>query len=188
MLDAGGRIDDQWRLFDHYLTIFAEKILVLISGNHDAWTVQTAGVDVLRRIAESHRICYAPAEARIAVTVGDVKYDICLRHQYRYNSSFNLNHAVKRMFDMSSEPFDIGIICHHHEANLESFQKHGKKRYGARPGSYQLTSNYSRQYGFNNAYPTCPTFILFPDGRRIIGFDDIRDALWAWKREGADQG
>ena len=187
MLAAGSRIDDQWKLFDHYLTIFAEKILVVISGNHDAWTPQNAGVDVLSRIAESKRLCYSPAEARIAVTVGKTRYDICLRHQYRYNSSFNLNHAVKRLFEMSDEPFDIGVICHHHEANLEAFLKHGKIRYGARPGSYQMTSGYSRQYGFNNAYPTCHTFILFPDERRIIGFNDVRDALWAWKGAGLDK-
>ena len=180
VLNASSVPDTQWRLFDHYLGIFGDKILTVISGNHDAWTPSGSGVDYLSKLAASRRICYAPAEARLTVTVGGQDYRLLLRHQAgRFNSSLNQTHVVKRFWEMSEEEFDIGVIGHHHAAALECFLKRGRKHYAARPGSYQIGTPYSRQYGFEPSVPTCPTFILFPGQRRMIAFDDLRDAVLA---------
>jgi len=177
VLGARSTPDEQWALFDYYLRLFAEKILVVCSGNHDAWTVQLSGVDVLKRIAEANRVRYCPAEARIDVEVGDQFYQIAFRHQYRYNSSFNQTHCVKQWFRMGEQTFDIGVIGHHHEAAIEAFVAQGDVRWAARPGSYQIATPYSTQFGFPQARPTCPTFILFPDTKKIIGFWDVRHAV-----------
>ena len=184
MISAQSKPDDQWRLFDYYLQVFGDKILCMISGNHDAWTAQIGGLDYLSKIAEQRKLCYAPAEARMTVTVGGQAYSLLIRHQVgRFNSSLNQTHVVKRFWEMNDEPFDIGVIGHHHCAALEMFIKHGKKCFAARPGSYQITSPYAHQYGFPNSIPTCPTFFMFPGERRIVGFDDVRDAIWAWERK-----
>ena len=184
LIGANSTPDEQWKLFDYYLQLFGDKILAIISGNHDAWTAQIGGVDYLSKIAEQRKICYAPAEARLEITVGEQPYKMVVRHQTgRFNSSLNQTHAVKRFYEYGEETFDIGVIGHHHEAAIEMFIRHGLKRYAARPGSYQITSPYSHQYGFSRAIPTCPTFILFPDERRMIGFADVRDAVWAWNQK-----
>jgi len=181
LIHAQSSPDQQWKLFDHYLQLFGDKILAIISGNHDAWTTQIGGVDFLGEIAKQNKICYAPAEARLQVSVGGQEYKMMIRHQTgRFNSSLNQTHAVKRHYEYGSELFDIGVICHHHEAACEMFVRHGLKRYAARPGSYQILSPYAHQYGYSRAIPTCPTFILFPESRRIIGFADVHDAVWAW--------
>lgn len=180
ILNASSTPDTQWKLFDHYLSIFGDKLLTVISGNHDAWTPSVSGVDYLSKLAASRRICYAPAEARLKVDVGGQEYRLLLRHQVgRFNSSLNQTHVVKRFWEMSEEEFDIGVIGHHHAAALECFLKRGRKHYAARPGSYQISTPYSRQYGFEKSVPTCPTFILFPGERRMIAFDDLRDAVLA---------
>lgn len=177
VLAARSQPHEQWELYEYYLSIFAEKIAVMISGNHDAWSNQIGGVDVAAMVAKKQGICYSPAEARMTVTVGKQEYKLAVRHQYRYNSSFNLGHTVKQWYRLGDEPFDIGCICHHHEPCVESFVAHGRKRYACRPGAYQITSAHSAQYGYNLTGPTCPTFILFPGEFRIIGFDDVRDAV-----------
>lgn len=178
VLGARSTPDEQWELFDYYLGLFAEKILVVCSGNHDAWTVQFSGADMLKVIAQANRVRYCPAEARITVKVEDQIYSLAFRHQYRYNSNFNQTHCVKQWFRMGEEPFDVGVIGHHHEAAIEAFLAQGSVRWAARPGSYQITTPYSDQYGFNKAKPTCPTFILFGgEEKRIIGFWDVRDAV-----------
>ena len=183
MIGSRTNPDEQWRLFDYYLQLFGDKILAVISGNHDAWTAQIGGVDYLSKLAEKNKICYAPAEARLNINVAGQEYKMVVRHQTgRFNSSLNQTHAVKRFYEYGEETFDIGVIGHHHEAAVEMFIRHGLKRYAARPGSYQISSPYSHQYGFANAIPTCPTFILFPKERRMIGFADVRDAVWAWNR------
>jgi len=181
LIHAQSSPDQQWKLFDHYLQLFGDKILTIISGNHDAWTAQIGGVDFLGEIAKQNKICYAPAEARLNISVAGQEYKMMVRHQTgRFNSSLNQTHAVKRHYEYGTDLFDIGVICHHHEAACEAFIRHGLKRYAARPGSYQILSPYAHQYGYSRAIPTCPTFILFPEERRIIGFDDVKDAVWAW--------
>ena len=181
LIHAQSSPDQQWKLFDHYLQLFGDKILTIISGNHDAWTAQIGGVDFLGEIAKQNKICYAPAEARLNISVAGQEYKMMVRHQSgRFNSSLNQTHAVKRHYEYGTDLFDIGVICHHHEAACEAFIRHGLKRYAARPGSYQILSPYAHQYGYSRAIPTCPTFILFPEERRMIGFDDVKDAVWAW--------
>ena len=188
MIGSRTNPDEQWRLFDYYLQLFGDKILAVISGNNDAWTAQIGGVDYLSKLAEKNKICYAPAEARLNINVAGQEYKMVVRHQTgRFNSSLNQTHAVKRFYEYGEETFDIGVIGHHHEAAVEMFIRHGLKRYAARPGSYQISSPYSHQYGFANAIPTCPTFILFPKERRMIGFADVRDAVWAWNRGAIDE-
>jgi hypothetical protein len=174
MLASRDQPSDQWKLFEYYLSIIANKVIVGISGNHDYWTNQIAGVDMLKCLFEKQLIHYAPHSATLHIKVGNVKYIIVCRHQYRYNSTLNLCHTVKRMFDMGSDPFDIGVVCHHHEAAIESFHRHGFERWAARPGSYQIISDYSDNFGFEVTYPTCPTFVLYPNKRDIVGFNDLR--------------
>lgn len=71
------------------------------------------------------------------------------------------------------------------EPSIEAFEAHGQTRWACRPGSYQITSSYSRQYGFNPTTPTCPTFLLFANERRTIGFRDVREAVATLKAESA---
>ena len=97
MIGSRTNPDEQWRLFDYYLQLFGDKILAVISGNHDAWTAQIGGVDYLSKLAEKNKICYAPAEARLNINVAGQEYKMVVRHQTgRFNSSLNQTHAVKR--------------------------------------------------------------------------------------------
>lgn len=175
--------EDQLQLLGYYLSIFAHRIGVVISGNHDNWTVQKAGVDVIRRLLNEKKIHYAPDEARIDVYVGDQRYKVAMRHKYSLNSRFNQGHAVKQWWRMGDDEFDIGCVCHHHEPHIESFMAHSKERWSCRPGSYQIHSAYSRSEGFNPTQPTCPTFILRPDRRQIDGYQDMRRAVTALRAE-----
>lgn len=182
MIMANSTPDDQYNLFSHYLSILREKVLVLISGNHDLWATAMAGVDVIQRIAQEKKVAYAKNEARIDLNVGGQSYDIAFRHQFRMNSTFNQTHAVKQWFRLGEKPFDVGCVCHNHEPAMESARLHGQKRYLVRPGSYQITTQYGEQYGFSKTDPSSPTIVFYPRARRMIGFDDVRDAAhWLGK-------
>jgi len=181
MVNSGSRPSTEYLLFEHYMSMLDRKILAMISGNHDDWTNDMAGADMLSQIADRQRVFYAPDFVLLTVELvdpSDMKtvtqsYRIMLRHQYRYNSSFNLLHCVKRMWDMGTDDFDIGVIGHHHEAGYEPFNKHGIERLGFRPGAYQITTGHSRRYGHNPATPTSPVAVLWPDRRRMVGFKDL---------------
>lgn len=177
VLAARSQPSDQFELFEWYLSIFAHRVLVAIAGNHDLWTNQIAGLDVLGDLCKRKRVCYAPDEALLNISLGSQKYQVGMRHQYRMNSTFNETHAVKQWFRNGEYDWDIGCIGHHHVSAVEPFWGHGVERWACRPGSYQITSAYSRQFGFNKTRPLCPSFVLFPDRRKIVGFHQLEDAI-----------
>ena len=177
MLHARTTPGDQYELFDYYLSIFADSILGVITGNHDDWSAQIAGVDILASICKKHGIKCSSDEARISARVGDIEYKLAWRHKYRFSSTINQTHSPKQWYRFGPEIFDIGVVCHHHETAVEAYVQHGKQTWVCRPGAYQINSAYGRQGGYNDSMPACPTFILFPDERRIIGFADVRDAV-----------
>lgn len=181
VLAARSQPGDQYILFDYYLEIFWQKILSLVTGNHEFWTVQIAGVDMIARLAKARKIQYAPHEARITIALPGVEYEWMVRHQARFNSSFNQTHSVKQQYSFGLAPFDVGVVAHHHEHACESFVRHGKIRWAIRPGSYQITSAYSRQNGYADSIPTSPTIVMFPHQRRMVGFPTVQDAVDAMR-------
>ena len=176
IMAARSQPSDQWRLDEHYLSIFAEKIAVVVSGNHDDWSDEVAGISVLEMVCRAQRVCHAPDEAFIDLGCGEQTYRIGMRHQFGMNSRFNQTHAVKQWHRLGEKDFDIGAIGHHHEAAMEHGIYRGQPVVYIRPGSYQITSAYSRRYGYNRAIPTCPTVLLWPNERRMMPFWDVREA------------
>jgi hypothetical protein len=176
MVHGGSSPSQEWMLYEHYLGMFDGKLLAMISGNHDDWTSDMAGPSWVKRLAEDKRLFFAHDEVRLTVDVGGHEYRLLVRHQFRMESAFNQGHAVQRLWEMGSWPFDIGVLCHKHVPYIGTFVKHNLERWAARPGSYQFTSGYARRYGFGTSAPTCPTFVLWPAQRRIVGFLDVREA------------
>lgn len=177
MVNSRSNPSEQYRLYDYYLQLLRDSLLVVICGNHDDWSTAFAGVDGVGWLAERHKLHYARHEARVSLSVGATEYAVAVRHQYRYNSSLNLLHTVKRWWDQGEEPFDVGVICHHHVGAIEQFRRHGRERWAARPGSYQVFDEHGAQYGYAVTWPTCPTFIFSPDRRHVVGFTDLSDAI-----------
>lgn len=174
---------DEWRLYDHYIQTLGLKVLAMVSGNHDDWTKDFAGVDMVGHLAAKNKVHYAPDEVLLTVELAasaeeeGTEYTAKVRHQYRFNSSLNIGHTVKRLYDMGGDQFDVGVVCHHHEAHVEPFERHGSTRWALRPGSYQIHSSHSRRYGYNLTYPTCPVAIFWPDERRVVCLKDLREGI-----------
>ena len=80
---------------------------------------------------------------------------------------------------------DVIALAHNHCAEVASRATERGTVWGARMGSFQYTSRFTRQKGWAHSPPTCPTFILPPvraPGKNIIGFDDYRVAYDALAR------
>lgn len=192
MVNSESRPAREWELYDHYLGFFGHSLVAGISGNHDDWTQDFAGVDVVSQLFKRRKLVFAPDFIVLTVRIQDGPedegqvYRVKVRHQFRYESSFNKGHSIKRMWEMDQHDFDVGVLCHKHEPHMEPFIKHGQMRIALRPGSYQIVTGHSRRYGFANATPTCPTVILWPGRREMMGFWDVRHAAsyLRWLRKG----
>lgn len=178
VLSAKSGPDQQYKLFDYYLEILSDSLLCAISGNHDQWSKSIGGVDMVQKLVAARKLHYAPDAAHLRVKLGSQSYAVEMAHQYRYSSSLNLLHTVKRMWDMGAREFDIGVVAHHHVPAFEEFEKRGRPTLGFRPGAYQHTSSHARMYGYGAIdCPTCPTVILFPGTRQMMPFRDVWQAV-----------
>tara|TARA_R110002020_G_scaffold240658_2_gene453683 strand:- start:5628 stop:6821 length:1194 start_codon:yes stop_codon:yes gene_type:complete len=167
----------QWKLCDHYLSMFEDKILAVVAGNHDLWTSGMTDYDPLSRQVLDRNILYHPHELNIRLMVGNVPYNFSIRHKRRGNSSLNPARVVKKMWEDGEHDFDIGVVGHHHTPVVENFTRHGIERWAVRPGSYKIIDGFAEMIGFQKERPTCPVVILSPQTRHIQVFSDLRDGL-----------
>jgi len=187
MIASGSKPGNEYRMYDHYLGILEGSVAAMVSGNHDDWTKDLTDVDQVGRLAAKRNLFFAPDFVILTFRFETgQEYIWKVRHQYRFNSSDNASHSVKKMWAMDDDDFDVGMVCHKHEAAMEPFRKHGLIRIAMRPGSYQFTSGFSRRYGYVPSIPTCPSVIFLPNTRKMIGFWDVREAAsyLTWLRDG----
>lgn len=177
MVNERSNPDDQYKLFEYYLRILGDKVLAGVTGNHEYWTKQRAGVDVVSRLFEQKRTFYCPHQCYLHFTVGGQTYRGGVRHQYRFNSSFNQTHSPKQWMRNGERELDFASVSHHHEAAIEQFLYRGKLCFAIRPGSYQIATAYSDQFGFNRSIPTSPTLLLRGDTKEMYGWQSLRAAI-----------
>ncbi len=180
MLMSDSRPTREIMLLQHLLDLAGHTYIGVVSGNHDDWTVEMAGVDVLRMLFGSREIIYAPSRMHLTLHVGDAEYRILVTHKYRYNSSLNPLHAVQRMLERGQDDFDIGIIGHTHVCASGVFHWRNKRRGAIRPGSYQISSEFMQRHGFDDGVPSCPCAILTPSEGFYL-FDDLRQGMKLFK-------
>jgi hypothetical protein len=59
LVNSGSVPGKEWILYDHYLGIFGSRIAAMISGNHDDWTHDFVGIDMVQRLVRkaTHFLC-----------------------------------------------------------------------------------------------------------------------------------
>jgi len=159
---------------EHYLTLFDEKIVGIVAGNHDLWTEKLTDYDPLRDIARGIGCLYHTNELNIRVLIGKQPYHICVRHKRRGNSQVHPGQVVKKMWTDGESDFDIGVVGHTHTPVVENFLRHGIERWAIRPGSYKIIDGWAEELGFPRDRLSCPMVILSPYTRQIHAFPDLR--------------
>ena len=178
---------EQVALLEKYIGFFNDHILAMTSGNHERWTKQVSGLDFLSKLAKTERLLYSPDKYKIRLFLNDIEYKIYVRHKYKYNSTLNLTHTVKRLLTQGDWDFDIGAVHHHHQYNMESFLYHNTERIAIRTGSYKVADAYSRQEGYNSALPLMPMVILSPHQKEMVMFKDLEQGLEFLKFKNKDK-
>ena len=176
VISAKSTVAEEAKLYEHYLDILRDKLLGVVSGNHDAFPRQISGADPVSALAQKLGVPYAPDEARLRIDMdGDLSYQVVLRHQYRGGRKPIA--AVEKMYDEGRVQFDVGVVCHQHELFVGTFMRHDLPRVALRPGSYQLRTDFTRQYGFGISIPRCPAVVLLPTHRELVPFADMYQAV-----------
>ena len=166
----GYPVEKQWKAAAYYYDILSEenKLLAKVSGNHDAWTGKVAGLDPLEMIMETNHVPYHPIEFGLEVCVGEQKYRIHMRHQYKGRSKFHDMQPALNFYESADHSlFDdrrphIVVLGHTHSFSHLEMIKNGKKRHFVVLGSYKTVDSHSRMLGFCDAEPIMPALVFHP--------------------------
>lgn len=140
--------DGEWQLFFAWLEMLRGKVLYVLSGNHENWTRQTAGIDRVRDAIRGAMVLYHPTEIIFTLKIGPVSYVVKARHSWPFGSVFNTTHSIEVGWERGGVDFDIGIGCHTHTGTFyREFTRHGKKRIALLTGTYKVGDEYAAEIG-----------------------------------------
>lgn len=148
-----------------------EKILGMILGNHDEWSMQSDAFNPIKYVSDKYGIPYMGAFGFINAWAGDERYRMLIGHQFRTgNSKLNLTLAAKRFWEEHGDSdTDATFLGHRHEGASEFAPKQqGRERLFAQAGSYQISSRYSQRKSFGKTSPKMPGLVVFPDKHHLI--------------------
>lgn len=167
----------QWKLFKYYIDMFKNKILCSISGNHEYWSKKISGLDLLENYFKGIRILYGSHSYLLEIKFpNNYNIKIKVRHKFRFNSSDNLTHTVKKLLKEGNDDFDVGVIAHHHQAEITKFFYKNKERIAIRTGTYLLYDTYADKVGFENFTNNMPVVIINPVSNSLSFCWDIKEA------------
>jgi len=167
---------DQHRFLEYIINTIKSKSIGCVRGNHEERTKKVADIDMVERTCKLAKIPYLGAEGRMKVKVKDIEYNIFMAHQSKFESSFNKTNSVKRAFERKGE-FDIGVIAHKHEGDIEQTPIWGKQRIFIRPGTYMTYNRWAINEGYGETDICVPAVLLFGKEKMMISFYNLKNAL-----------
>lgn len=185
MLHALFGPQEQYDVVREIFRMLGDKMLWHADGNHDAWTDDESGVNMLGMMLSEAvaNVPYLPYGGGINLVVNDGKvvYRIFAKHKYRFNSSFNATHGNKRMHELES-PYDVGVTAHTHNPSVEHTHRwngvYGKDIIHIVCGTYKVSDPYAAANGYGqSSWIAVPVVVFYPDEKRMIPFYHLEDAV-----------
>jgi len=135
-------------LFFLFLYSIQTKLIALLSGDHEWFSLHIDDFDMMSDYAKRLKIAYLGPGGMIELQVGKIKYFIQVRHRYRYNSSYNPLHTCRQFLRFEDSLPDAVFIAHNHinAIGLEEFL--GKIRLFGRTGTYKIGDRYAQRKSY----------------------------------------
>jgi len=169
----------QIKLLQQYLGFFGGNMILMVGGNHCAWSRKVTGLDFLAKFCDENNLVYSPDEFNIFWKYDSgIEYYFKMRHKYKYKSVYNVTHELKQMLRFSSKLFDVGVTGHTHDVALEQVPMYNELRTFIKTGSYKISDPFSLECGYNNAESVFPCFITSPFEKKITAFYDLDDGIF----------
>lgn len=143
-------LEDEWALCEDYLqNQLGDKLLAVVSGNHDARTDQLGGIDYLKLLLQNADVLYDQNEVIFQLCLGGYEWGVKVRHKWRGRSEINQTHGIEKDLRLGSDDWDIGVGGHTHAATtFREFVYHDRLRLAVQLGTYKFDDHYGAQCGF----------------------------------------
>jgi len=161
---------DQFEIAKMVFAPLAGKCLAFLAGNHDAgWDYKAAGVSRVPDIASAIAAPYvSEAGAALKLTVGDERYQVNVKHQWRGISQINKSNVTRRFWEEYPEFDSADVVCigHYHELDAHATNKRGELVHLLRSGTYKVADGYAESAGFKPTYGV-PVALFDPHDHRV---------------------
>jgi hypothetical protein len=156
----------------HYMEQVGDKCLALIRGCHDHWDEKQGDKDFIATLCEVTDSVNLWHGGEVYIKLGDMTYLWRCRHKYKYQSSLNLENAMRRIMEIQG-PCDVAAEAHLHNAYVMERHLMGEYRIMLRTGSYKIWDDYAQQLAGYKGKPSVPMIILYPNQRKIVYHRDL---------------
>jgi predicted transcriptional regulator len=159
-----------------YMEQLNEKALAAIQGCHDTWQAKLTDRDLMEDICDTAGCVRLWHGGEVRIKVEKEEYLWRCRHKYPYQSSLNVENAMRRIMEIQG-PCDVAAEGHLHNAYIHMRHLMGQYRILLRTGSYKRWDEHGQQIAGYKGKRGCPVVIMFPDEHRMIGIPNLRDGV-----------
>lgn len=169
--------DAEWHLFFDWLKMLSGKLVAVVPGNHENWSIKLAGIDRVREALRGTKILYDPNQIVFDLVVGHRSYRVKLRHKWKYNSIFNATHSIEVGWERGGNEFDIGVGGHTHIATLcRPFIRNGEMKYAVLTGTYKMHDSYGESLGYAPSHGKGAGAFVFDHDGSAVWLEDLERA------------
>jgi hypothetical protein len=165
--------EQELSLLRHYLEQVEQKLVAVVSGNHENRTYLLSGIDLLQTLLDSKSLLYDRDELLFSLkSESGQEWKFKLRHKWGGKSVYNPTHAIEKDSKLNDTAWQFGVQGHtHYGVVFREFYDHahsGKKKLAIQLGCYEMDSDYARELNCpkNNLQNSgSGAIVFFPDGR-----------------------
>ncbi len=151
----------------HRIKDVADNNIALVRGCHDDWDYKTGNRDFIEAMCDITGGVNLWHGGDLTIKHGSAEYLFKVRHKYKFESSLNLENAMRRIMEIQG-PCDVAASAHLHNPYYMERHLMGEFRVMCRSGSYKIWDEFGQKIAGYKGKPGIPTMILFPDKKRII--------------------
>lgn len=145
----------------HYMKQLREKALTLIRGCHDDWDMKSSNKDFIDTLCEITNSVNLWHGGEVTLNVGETSYLWRCRHKFPFQSSLNLENAMRRINEFQG-PCDVAAEAHLHNPYFIKRHLMGEYRIMLRTGSYKILDEYGQKLAGYKGKHGIPVAILYP--------------------------
>lgn len=170
-------IAEQYWLAEEYMKGFADRLLAVNAGNHDAWAQKASGVDRMRDISPEG-VLYDADTIKATVEVGNHQFRIWTRHKWRGRSMYNMTHGQERGVRFDNPQYDVYVGAHNHTGSVARELIHnGSRKIAIQTGSYKIHDDYADAEGFPAHDSSTVCCLVLNDSGSFFATSDLQAVL-----------
>ncbi len=156
-------------LAESWLCMMSDKLIAVVSGNHDLRVYEAAGLDLLAGMLSRVHCLYDQHEINFTLRLGKAAWRWKARHEWKHRSQANPSNQMEWDARWNDGTWDFAVGGHDHTPTLLrpfiDSARGGRKKAAIKLGCYSLDSPYGRALNRERLVPGGSLGImLWPDG------------------------